>query len=192
MRCCALLAVLAFSLHAPQHARADAAAADVLLWSHDIQWAGGLAEVASSLSPRIEIRDPNAPSPGALVTIFAWLDVDAGDSGMVFSAGPATDADWPYFTHYLTDGAPHQLRFVLRFPSGSATGGQIPGPELPGLIITRADMRLGDVSLISPGRNPNGDGRWTDYTFNARLEIHGTGPTSATATSWGRLKRLYR
>jgi len=161
MRCFALLLVLCFCPPWPASAQA-APAGDALLWTHDIQWTGGLLGVATSLSPRLEIRDPNAPSPVALATIFAWLDLDAGDSGRVFSADQTSDADWQRFSHYLTDGAPNQLRIALRFSSGSGIGSQFTGPEFPGLIVTRADLRLGTLTIVSPGSNPNGDGQWTD------------------------------
>lgn len=185
-----LLLTLCLALSAPP--RASAASADALLWSHEIQRSGGTLGVATRIGPRIEIRDSNAPSPVPLARLFAWLDLDAGHSGMRFTADATTDPDWPYFAHHLTDGVPHQVRVVLMLSSGSGSGYQIPGPEFPGMIITRAELQLGTVSLVSPGSNPNGDGNWTDYVFEARLDVYGTGPTAAVPSSWGRLKALYR
>jgi hypothetical protein len=173
-------------------APAPAAAADALLWSYDIHHWGGSIGVANSLSPRFEIRDPNAPSNVALATIFAWLNLDASHSGMRFAANAATDPDWPIFNHYLTDGAPNQIRIFLRLSSGSGSGWLITAPEFPGEAITRADLLLGVVSVISPGSNPNGDGNWTDYTIDAQLQIFGAGATPVDPLSWGRLKQLYR
>jgi len=185
----ALLLALSFAWLAPPSA---AAAGDVLLWTHEIHDWGGTLGQASSLSPRLQIRDPFAPSSGSLATIFAWLYVDASNSGETFVADATTDADWPYFSHYLSDGAPNQLWVFIVLSSGSGHGGGSTGPEFPGLIITRAVLHLGTVSVVSPGTNPNGDGNWTDWVFSATLELYGTGPTAAGGVSWGRLKQLYR
>lgn len=187
MRTFALPILLCLGLAAP-----TSATSDVFLWSTEIHKTGGIIGVANTLSPRIEIRDPNAPSPVALATLFAWLNLNASNSGMTYSANSATDADWPFFNAYVTDGAPNLMRIFLRLSSGSGTGYSFTGPEFPGLIVTRADLVLGTVSVVSPGSNPNGDGNWTDYVFNARLELYGTGPTPAAGLSWGRLKTLYR
>jgi len=177
---------------APGVLPATGGAEDVLLWTHEFHDYGGSIGRASSLSPRFQIRDPFAPSSGSLATVFAWLSVDGSDSGRTFVADATTDPDWPYFSHYLTDGASNQFWLFVVLSSGSGRGGGFIGPEFPGLIITRAALHLGQVSIVSPRSNPNGDGNWTDYVFNATLELYGTGPTAAAGMSWGRWKALYR
>jgi len=187
-----LALLLALCMAAPAALPATAEASDVLLWTRELHDSGGLIGRATSLSPRFLIRDPLSPTSGSLATIFAWLYVNGSNSGQTFVADATTDSDWPYFSHYLTDGAPNQFWFFIALSSGSGRGSGSVGPEFPGLIITRAVLRLGQVSIASPGSNPNGDGNWTDYVFNATLELYGTGPTPAAEMSWGRLKSLYR
>jgi hypothetical protein len=52
--------------------------------------------------------------------------------------------------------------------------------DFAGYVVDTIDVRLFEVSLESPGRDPNGDGNWTEEVIRAELSIYGDFPFSPT------------
>ena len=86
----------------------------------------------------------------------------------------------------LTDGASGKV-LLASLPGGSGGGtiswmeapffgtGDVPGltPDAAGYVITRIELEILQLGLVSPGSNPNNNGVWTDYSYNVILRVFG-------------------
>ena len=46
-------------------------------------------------------------------------------------------------------------------------------PDLIGYSISRIELHLDELTVDSPGDDPNGDGIWTDYSDEVTITFHG-------------------
>ena len=117
-----------------------------------------------------------------------------GDAGRTYHIGPGDDPAFGTFVDLFTNGRDDLLLFGTSFPNGFRDGipvhesdlfVQLPagsnGIDLQGFAIGSFDLRLNQLTITSPGRNPNGDGVWTDYSWNATLYIYPVPEPSVTA-----------
>lgn len=123
--------------------------------------------------------------------LFDGLSVTPADVGRTFTVNADTDTDFNQFVSFLTDGKPDAMQLKMGSgtlgSSGSSLGasGNLLGgnPDLAGDRIDSISMRINSFKLDSPGINPNGDGVWTDESFNATVIVEGEplSPNRATA-----------
>ena len=119
--------------------------------------------------------------------LFEDVVMTPADLGRRFVATPANDPDFDTVVAWLTNG---QDDFAgnceVLFPSGSGGGraltesyfATVPGGsgrwDFTGCRIESIAMHVEQALLISPGRNPNHDGNWTDFNFARALEFYGS------------------
>ncbi|MDP9223294.1 MAG: hypothetical protein M3P18_05475 [Actinomycetota bacterium] len=100
-----------------------------------------------------------------------------------------TDSSSPYFNDIvseITNGLPRQIMWEVTEPGGSFRvfsaasersflDGQVgpTGVDLAGYTIDRIGFRVDEVTLDSPGRDPNGDGIWTDFALRGAFVFEG-------------------
>ena len=109
-----------------------------------------------------------------------------GDTDDGHEVEPAKTPAYVSTIEALTDGADSALYYGT--VPGSTSGGMEsasafqflasdPGAvDLVGWVIERIALECDTVSLDIPGRDPNGDGEYTDYSFTGRIAIYGRRP----------------
>ena len=106
-------------------------------------------------------------------------EVLRGNTHRMLVAGPSTPG-FDTIVARLTD----QVDDVMSFWSMLLPGGVgqlpgdtvrqsllLPGVSLQGASIKRLRLKIEDLTIVSPGSDPNGDGSWTDYRLRATLFI---------------------
>ena len=81
----------------------------------------------------------------------------------------------------ITDGHDGLVWTTGDYGSGGHSSGQYErnvfasagSPDLIGYSISSIDLHFNALTLDSPGRDPNGDGNWTDYYDNVTVTFHG-------------------
>jgi hypothetical protein len=118
-----------------------------------------------------------ASGPGLMWMIddISW-QVAPPDVGTTFVASSATHTDFDYIASILTGDLNGGARFWVQdlpHPLGaSGTGGQDLG--LIGAILERIELSINDMSIVSPGMDLNGDGNWTDESWDVTFRFFGT------------------
>ena len=115
--------------------------------------------------------------------IFDVLTVSETDIGTEFfatsSSGSNPDPGFDDFANYITNGT-DQAFTISTSGSGSNKNESIwfgTSPDFQGYTIDKFGIKINDVSFESPGSDPNGDGEWTSYYWNAMFNVYGS-PTS--------------
>ena len=130
-----------------------------------------------------------------------WTPDMAGQS--VFETAGA-GLSYDNFISLLTDGANEQLGWhYTQYPSTG--GGRVTKPEasiftthpldwdgfdLQGYSIGGVELHMNQISIRSPGQNPNHDGIWTDYSWDALLTIYAVLPDTVPEPGVGSLLLL--
>jgi PEP-CTERM motif len=146
---------------------------------------------------------------GPTNTIFGQFTFHTSDVGSTFSIDQSSDPGFLPFLARATNGTLNTLS-EISYAGGSLTGKDVPetsfftsfpyggnnGIDLGGFQIQRIDLTLNSLNFASPGSNPNGDGIWTDYSWNATVSFIGILPVpepgSAAILSTGLLVLLWR
>jgi hypothetical protein len=118
--------------------------------------------------------------------IFDSYTFTPSEAGHVFTVTQANDSNFDPLAALLTDGVDEDVGYAFRINGGP--GVQLNAPEsvffgnmpnnnpngfgLKGFKIDSISLVFNQLSLDSPGSNPNGDGIWTDFSFNAELSIN--------------------
>lgn len=117
--------------------------------------------------------------------LFDDAVVTVEEIGHVFVADAGNDPDFQTVVSQLTNGSTTDTVFVVtgivgfgaagakQTESFWATNPSAPG-DFAGYQITRIEMYIKDAFFTSPGRDPNGNGNWTDYRIDRKLRIYGT------------------
>jgi hypothetical protein len=130
--------------------------------------------------------------------------VTPSDIGKTFIASAATYPNFDYMASILTGDIIQGLRFETKeIIVGGGGGGS--GMEvhdigfLRGGTIERIELTINDIFIDSPGRDLNGDGNWTDDSFDVTYTFHGElvpvpsavvlGSLGLAVASW-RLRRM--
>ena len=127
------------------------------------------------------------------VAVFRDLELTFADIGSTFIATEHNDADFNGVVSLLTDGVNQSWMWCreIRFDPGGGGGcgswheRDLFGPDtrngidFAGYTIESFELTLDALSWETPGRDPNGDGKWTDHYFRGTLTITGT-PEPAT------------
>jgi hypothetical protein len=165
--------------------------ADSLLAStHYTESGGGAALVSDHL--RLDIFYPaffGSPDPSNPPSdLFRQFAIHASDVGTIYTldqtnGGPNFEA----FVAFLTNGINDPLT-VLAGPGDFGGGGTVPGYEntiltglpfgsngfdLHGFNISHITLEFTELTIVSPGSDPNHNGQWTDYTCMADVRIYG-------------------
>jgi WD40 repeat protein/photosystem II stability/assembly factor-like uncharacterized protein len=124
---------------------------------------------------------------------LALVPADAGrilslDSGPVFDAAVASLTDGQDSPMNLRSGVPNGVFGNSHNASESAFfGGSLRGRvDFAGFDIRSLELRIDEVTLDTPGEDPNGDGQWTDYWVRATLTVYGVhseAPSRRTPTA---------
>ena len=102
----------------------------------------------------IHIGPGDDPAFGTLADLFT----NGGDDLLFYGTT---------FNNGLGDGIPvHESTFFVQLPAGSN------GIDLHGFQIGSFDLHLNQLTITSPGRDPNGDGLWTDFSWSATLYVY--------------------
>lgn len=119
-----------------------------------------------------------------------WGVVTPLDVGETFTQTAVTSPDFNFFASLLTSGTDDQLFIWLHHPVGGA-GTLAPESywlnkfiqtetvDFYGWQVTEISLTVNSLTIDTPGRNPNGDGIWTDYFYDVTFTIHGI-PEPAT------------
>ncbi|MDJ0974746.1 MAG: hypothetical protein QNJ98_09835 [Planctomycetota bacterium] len=105
--------------------------------------------------------------------------------GHVLTASPTHPA-YDDLVATLTDGEAGQVGLRIR-PGGMGGAGYVANedhffgtgdvgtlmPDAAGYAITRIEIEINQLTLVSPGNDPNGDGQWTDYTYDVTVRVFG-------------------
>lgn len=127
--------------------------------------------------------------------IFDSLLVDTSHVGVEYfatsSSGFSPDNGFDKFTEYLTDGSDEALLFWSEsglssgYGSGMGTWESLwfgTFPDFKGYTVEALGLRINSLTIESPGADPNGDGVWTDSTWNVTLNVYGQQPVPEPTT----------
>jgi hypothetical protein len=141
---------------------------------------GGIASVNTGVALRIIYYGfQNSP----LFANVVWTPDMLGQS---FFDTAGSEAGYDNFLSLLTDGTNERVGHICRLsPYGGGNGfagwettsftthpSDWNGIDLQGYSITGVELTLNQLSIVSPGSDPNGNGNWTDYSFDATLKIY--------------------
>ena len=118
--------------------------------------------------------------------IFDDLFLDSGDIGKEFVI-TEDDSGFSDFVSFLSNNENEILLFEYHLePDGESNidlsresfflfgdSGSSDVFDLFGFRITSIELAVNSINFDSPGRNPNGDGNWTDFTADFTLTING-------------------
>ena len=128
---------------------------------------GGRSSILESIPVTISICNGG---PHCHDAKFLNFEVTPSDSGKMLVATPENNADFTDFVALITDGIDGFItvqvvggNFGTRESSffGTQTGPN--GIDLEGSNINLIGLFVNSATLDIPGRDPNGDGLWTDY-----------------------------
>lgn len=163
------------------------AAHAAVLGTEDFTSSGGASDIFNEFKVTLAIGPatvgpgPNASAPATNAPLFGGTSVTPADVGRTFTATQDNDPNFNDFAALLTDG--RLDRVTLSFGSGSlgisglflTKSGRLFGgnPDLVGNTINSVTLQINSLTLNTPGTNPNGDGIWTDYSFNGTVIVDG-------------------
>lgn len=114
------------------------------------------------------------------------LWVANADQGHIITVNESNNPEFMAAVAFLTNGIDDQADFGNRWPGGGGGTdfrnesfwfrGGITGaydPDFIGTTVTHVLVHLDEVSIQSPGSDPNGNGNWTDIDLMIRMVIMG-------------------
>jgi hypothetical protein len=122
------------------------------------------------------------------VNLLSWPAITPSNVGQTFYTSPE-DTYFDIYASMLTSGSNDYFTLHSHL-AGDYDGVRWWGPESAlinkfiqtdyvdfyGGEINEIGMTVNSLTLVSPGRNPNNDGIWTDYDFDVTFTIIGTFP----------------
>lgn len=125
---------------------------------------------------------------GDSVLLFEDLVFTESDAGMNFTATSDNDSDFEAIVAQLTNGMIDEVFLNITFPSGdrleNRTDDSQGDSDFQGWEITSIDLVINTLEITSPGNDPNGDGNWTQVTFDGESVINPVAVPEATSP-WG-------
>lgn len=149
---------------------------EVQLAEMDLRVRGGSARVFDSMTLSVFYSGQTIELPDVALT-------DGNDGYSVECDETSTGVS--AFIEKVTNGADEMVLARFYTPGGFSAdagmeseliGGGTTGdltPDLEGTRVTRILIHLVDVSIDSPGRDPNDDGIWTSYDNIVKVEFRG-------------------
>ncbi len=183
-----LALAIAIALLALEAGRAQAA----VLGTEDFTASGGISDVFQQFHPTLALAPaatgpgPGSSAPATNAPLFNDTSITPADVGQTFTATSKNDSNFNDFAAALTSGNPHKVTLsfglgtlgtsqIFSTKSGALFGGN---PDLKGNTINSISLRVNSFTLETPGANPNGDGNWSDYSFDGTVTVDGQ-PTGA-------------
>lgn len=120
------------------------------------------------LEARFSISRTLQDGGGTVATLFDKAQLRGVGS---VSATAATDPNFSAFVKYLTDGKSQMLH--IPWLGTSLESQWFKGRDLKGYVIEKITFEVTDFYLVSPGRDPNRDGHWSEYYLGHRTTIEG-------------------
>ncbi|NIT60734.1 MAG: PEP-CTERM sorting domain-containing protein [Aliifodinibius sp.] len=123
--------------------------------------------------------------------LLDWGVVTPSDVGETFTQSPVTSPNFDFFASLLTSGTDDILCIQIYFPDHSYHGRQAlesywfnkfiqtENVDFYGWQVTEISLTVNSLTIDTPGRNPNGDGIWTDCAYDVTFTIYGI-PEPAT------------
>jgi hypothetical protein len=121
----------------------------------------------------------------------------SADIGRTISLSSSTTAGFDFFRSLLTNGNDDNLKVYTEYEDGSGGGISWPEsgwfqhkfvnssyPDFHGYDITRIELTINNLVFLSPGSNRNGDGIWTDLSWDYTFTVYGV-PEPATLLLFG-------
>jgi hypothetical protein len=157
-----------------------------ILGTEDFRGDGGVSGIFTGFQLTLRIA-PNPPRQSGLglratlAPLFEGITITPADVGQTFTVTQTTDPDFNNFVALLTNGQPDFISLTLggdllgRSELTLGKGGGLFGdnPDLLGNTISSISFQLNSLILNTPGTDPNGDGAWTDYSFDGTLIVEG-------------------
>jgi len=149
-----------------------------------VDFDGGSSALFESLTFYVAIVD-DVYSPGFEVTILDNIPIDETDVGQQVTLSAVDGPTFEQVADRLTDGVDDYVDLQVELGGGSARqaaresvwiDGGLSGtldPDFAGFEIGSVTLVIDAVSFDSPGQDPNNDGIWTDYSFQARIVVVG-------------------
>lgn len=160
-----------------------------VLGTQELSNQGGSADIFKDYQLTLTIGSASDRFPSN-APIFDGMKVTPTDVGRTFTVTADTDSDFNQFVSFLTDGKPDGMQLNTGSGASGSSGGGLGisgnlfggNPDLVGNRINSISMRINSFTLDNPGINPNGDGKWTDQSFNATMIVEGEplNPNKAT------------
>lgn len=98
------------------------------------------------------------------------------DEGATFTATSTNDSDFDFIVEQLTDGMIDDVFLNVTFANGdkieSSTLDTLGDSDFQGLEITSIDLVINALEITTPGNDPNGDGNWTQVTYDVESVIN--------------------
>jgi len=187
-----LALAIAIALLALESGRAQAA----VLGTEDFIASGGISDVFHEFHPTLAIAPaatgagPGSSAPATNAPLFIGTSITPADVGQTFTVTSGNDPNFNEFATALASGNPHKVTLssglgtlgtsqIFSTKSGDLFGGN---PDLNGNTINSISLKVNAFTLDTPGANPNGDGIWTDYSFNGTVTVSGQPNGSAPLT----------
>ena len=139
--------------------------ANLIISSIEMEASGGGRAFFSSI-------DFSLQWPGQSDRLFELALVEA-DSGQRFRLNSGTEFD--QMAGFLANGVDETLG-IRTGNSGRGANESLYFPglnDLPPFQITSIDLVINSITIDTPGRDPNGDGVWTDFSLNFHIEVFG-------------------
>jgi hypothetical protein len=143
-------------------------------WHWDVE-GGGTSQIVSEAPLYLWTNPFPFPPHSAFIS---WI-ISEDDVGDTFFSDAESDPGFMSVVDYLTNG---QLDcFGIEFLGGGHSlpedtltdAAGIPQCDFYGYDITRIGLTVHDLTFDTPGSNPNGDGIWTDYSYEVSTSFYG-------------------
>lgn len=125
--------------------------------------------------------------------LFEGVRLKAEDTGTSIFADSGSDPDFDAIVELLTNGSPNDGVFHETNGAGglweetwwASRSHSTAPPDFQGYRIVQIALHVELVTFTSPGRDPNGDGNWTDYHTDKRFDFYGIRIPEPTALCLG-------
>lgn len=163
-------------------------ASDYLLGTWQLSSFGGSSYIAATEEPMFfKIRR----GPVTFASI-SWM-ISENDIGNTLFADAESDPGFDNVVSYLTNGQEEFMTIFFLYGGSGIRESEftdvigIPQIDFQGYNITRIGLTLNDLFLSTPGQNPNDDGVWTDYSYDASISFYVPEPATLLLLSLGGL-----
>jgi hypothetical protein len=149
-------------------------AADPIFSSHISVYGAGVDQIVPAVYFAIGSVSNSVP-------LFGVYHFTTNDVGRTFIDSQSNDPNFSALVNILTGPHSDANGLVTGYVGQGVPGGTL-GPEggiftplpfyLSGYHIDNIELTVNELTIVSPGRDPNHNGRWTDINFDVTLLIN--------------------